>query len=351
MTVIDGAFGEGGGQVLRTSLGLSLYTGQPFRVKNIRAGRKKPGLLRQHLTAVKAAEAISGARVNGAELKSLELDFTPGNIIPGSYRFAVGSAGSATLVFQTILPALLTHKTGDTHDGKTDNRQMDITFEGGTHNMMAPPFDFLQETFLGVLGKMGADITAKLTAYGFYPAGGGCFQVKVAPVSRLQPIELLKRGEIIRQGADCLVSQLAKRIAKQEAEIIAERMGWPMQDCRFTGVDSRGPGNVVMVKIESEALTEVFTAFGEKGVALRTVANHAADEAMKYYRHDLVVDEHLADQLLIPMAIAGGGRFITGKPSLHTETNIEVIKQFLDINFTVRQIDEHRYEIAVGKTV
>jgi RNA 3'-terminal phosphate cyclase (ATP) len=340
MILIDGVFGEGGGQILRTSLGLSLYTKQSFRISNIRAGRKKPGLLRQHLTAVNAAREISEALVKGAQLKSQQLEFIPGVIIPGDYHFAVGSAGSATLVFQTILPAFL---TGNSKDG-----EMVIAFEGGTHNMMAPPFDFLQETFLGILKKMGAEIQADLKAYGFYPAGGGCFQVKTIPVSRLQPIELLKRGEIIRQGADCLGSQIPRRIPRQEAEIIAQGMGWPMSSCRYEKVASQGPGNVVMIKIESLALTEVFTAFGEKGLALQTVANNAVEQIRNYLDQDMVVDQFLADQLLIPMAIAGKGKFITGKPTLHTETNIQVIKKFLDIDIKVGQISEHCYEIEVG---
>ncbi len=342
MILIDGVYGEGGGQILRTSLGLSLFTGQPFTISNIRAGRRKPGLLRQHLTAVKAARDISEAHVKGAELKSQHLEFIPGQLKPGSYRFAVGSAGSATLVFQTILPAFLTG-THSESDG-----EMELTFEGGTHNQMAPPFDFLKEAFLGVLKKMGAEIDAELKVHGFYPAGGGCFQVKAMPVPRLQPIELLKRGEIIRREADCLGSYVPHRVISREAAIIAKRLQWPLESCRAEMVHSRGPGNVVMIKVESEALTEVFTAFGEKGLALESVAEHAIEEVNDYLEHEIVVGEHLADQLLIPMAIAGKGKFITGKPSLHTETNIAVIKKFLDVKIAVHQMDEQRYQIEIG---
>ncbi|MCP4154809.1 MAG: RNA 3'-terminal phosphate cyclase [bacterium] len=340
MILIDGVLGEGGGQILRTSLGLSLYTGQPFRINNIRAGRRKPGLLRQHLTAVKAAREISDARVEGAELKSCELEFIPGSIKPGSYRFAVGTAGSATLVCQTILPAFLT--------GEAENGEIAVTIEGGTHNMMAPPFDFLQKTFFGVLNKMGAKVSAELKMHGFYPAGGGCFEVKAEPVSLLQPLELPERGEIIRQGADCLSSHLPKRIIRQESEIVAERMKWPQGYCRYKEVKSPGPGNIVMIYVESEAVNQVFTAFGQKGVALQTVADAAVDQAKEYLSHNLVVDKYLADQLLLPMAMAGKGKFVTGKPTLHTETNIAVIKRFLDIGITTRQIDEHRYQIEIG---
>src|ERR1700722_15265155 len=161
MIEIDGSFGEGGGQVLRTALSLSLVTGQPFRIDNIRAGREKPGLLRQHLTAVLAAAEIGGATVEGATLGSTALTFSPGKVKPGEYRFAVGTAGSGTLVFQTILPALML--------ASAPSR---ITIEGGTHNHAAPPFDFLARTFVPLVERMGPKIRLQFERYGFYTAGG-----------------------------------------------------------------------------------------------------------------------------------------------------------------------------------
>src|SRR5688572_7099138 len=162
MIRIDGSVGEGGGQILRTALSLSLATGTPFQIENIRAGRKNAGLLRQHLTAVLAAAEIGSAETAGASLGSTALTFTPKSVRGGEFRFAVGTAGSATLVFQTILPALLL--------AGTPSR---VEIEGGTHNMAAPPFDFLKRTFLPVLRRMGANISLELKRYGFYPAGGG----------------------------------------------------------------------------------------------------------------------------------------------------------------------------------
>src|SRR2546428_9297761 len=160
MITIDGSFGEGGGQILRTALSLSLATGTPFRIENIRAGRKKAGLLRQHLTAVLAAAEIGAAEIEGATLGSTMLTFTPKSVRAGEYRFAVGTAGSGTLVFQTILPALLRASAATR-----------VTIEGGTHNSAAPPFDFLDRTFLPLIRKMGATVSLKLERYGFYPAG------------------------------------------------------------------------------------------------------------------------------------------------------------------------------------
>src|SRR5262245_8861795 len=164
MLIIDGSFGEGGGQILRTALGLSLVTGVPFRIEKIRAGRQKPGLMRQHLTAVNAAAQVGQAEVIGASVGSQELTFTPGKISPGDYTFAVGTAGSATLVLQTVLPALLTAA-----------QPSFLTLEGGTHNPHAPPFDFLARAFLPLIGRMGPSVTATLIRPGFYPAGGGQF--------------------------------------------------------------------------------------------------------------------------------------------------------------------------------
>src|SRR5271154_16708 len=188
MIHIDGSSGEGGGQILRSSLSLSLVTGTPFRIENIRAKRERGGLLRQHLTAVLAASEISSAQVEGATLGSKTLTFAPGMIRPGTYHFAVGTAGSGTLVLQTILPALMTASAAS-----------QLTIEGGTHNMHAPPFDFLQRTFLPIVNRLGPKITATLSRYGFYPAGGGCFSATIEPCERLAPIHLLARGEITRR--------------------------------------------------------------------------------------------------------------------------------------------------------
>jgi RNA 3'-terminal phosphate cyclase (ATP) len=336
MIVIDGSFGEGGGQILRTSLGLALFTGKAFKIENIRAGRKKPGLLRQHLTAVKAAQEISLARVSGAEMKSRALEFYPGKIKPGNYRFAVGTAGSSTLVLQTILPALL-----------TGEGEWDITFEGGTHNPFAPPFDFLQESFFGLLEKMGAVIQASLVSYGFYPAGGGKFRVKVKGSGGLEKISLEQRGKHIENSASCIVAKIPFDIAADEAAIIARQLGWDNQWCKPMEVKSHGPGNIIMIKVKSENISMVFTGFGQKGISRERVAETAVKQVKYYLEKDLVVDKYLADQLLVPMAISGGGNFITGKPSLHTRTNIEVIREFTDLDIQCRDIGNQRYRITI----
>jgi RNA 3'-phosphate cyclase len=190
MLTLDGSAGEGGGQILRSALALSLLTGTPFRIEKIRARRAKPGLLRQHLTAVQAAARIGSAQVEGAELGSRALTVRPGTVAPGEYHFAIGSAGSACLVVQTVLPPLLLASGPSV-----------LIVEGGTHNPAAPSWDFLARVFFPLLERMGARIRTKLERHGFYPAGGGRLRVEIDPVSTLAPLELLKRGEIAERSA------------------------------------------------------------------------------------------------------------------------------------------------------
>lgn len=320
MLTIDGSEGEGGGQVLRTALALSAVTGRSFRIEHIRGKRKKPGLLRQHLTAVKAIAEICSARVNGAELGSRALSFEPAAAKHGEYSFAIGTAGSATLVLQTILPPLLVAK-GRSH----------IVLEGGTHNSMAPPFDFVAQTFLPLLHRMGASVSAELTRPGFYPAGGGRFEVHIQGGEKLVPLELMTRGALNELRIKAVVSQLPERIAEREARLLASALcDYPL-DFEAVTVDSAGPGNVAMVTVRAEGLTETFTGFGEVGVRAETVAHRLAGEVRGYLQSDAPVGEHLADQLLIPLALAGGGTFRTTEPSLHTRTNADVIARFLPI--------------------
>jgi RNA 3'-terminal phosphate cyclase (ATP) len=335
---IDGSEGEGGGQLLRTALSLSLVTSTPFRIERIRAGRKKPGLLRQHLTAVHAAAQVGRARVSGAELGSQSLTFEPSEIHPGEYEFAVGTAASATLVFQTLLPALLC--------GRTSSR---ITVEGGTHNPFAPPYDFLACTFLPILGRMGASVAARLERCGFYPAGGGRIVFEIAPCSALRTLTLLDRGPT-RVRTRSLVASLPESIGKRELGIVRERLGLERHQCRVESIEECvGPGNVLLIVIEAESIAEIVTGFGIKGVSAEKVASDACDEAERFLKSDVPVGSHLADQLLIPMALAGGGSFRTLSPSAHTQTNASVIRRFLDVPIAIDVEAEDAYRVTIGR--
>jgi RNA 3'-terminal phosphate cyclase (ATP) len=336
MITIDGSYGEGGGQILRTSLSLSLVTGKPFSIHNIRAGRKKPGLMRQHLTAVNAAAEIGQAVIEGNRIGSQAFTFEPEMIKPGNYHFAIGSAGSCTLVFQTILPALL-----------MAGEPSEILLEGGTHNPFAPPFDFLEKAFLPVIRRMGVQVEAVLEKPGFYPAGGGRFKVSINPAG-LNRIDLLERGNIIHKTARAAVAKLPVKIANRELKVIREKLEWGRELLNAVNVEnSQGPGNILTIDIESDNITEVFTGFGEKGVSAEKVAKRAVKAVQEYLALNVPVGRYLADQLLIPMALASGGKFRTLSPTQHTTTNAEIIKKFIDVDIAINEYDQNRWEIEL----
>src|ERR687885_1110607 len=337
MLSIDGSFGEGGGQIIRTSLALSLITGVPFRVYNVRARREKPGLQRQHLTAVTAAAAIGTAKVEGAHVGSREFTFEPGAITPGEYKFSIGTAGSTMLVLQAVLPPLVV----------SDAPSL-LLFEGGTHNVKAPPFEFIQKTFLPLVNRMGPSVSVELQRYGFYPPGGGRFNVYVEPAPELRRLDLVERGAILSERARALVVNLPPGIGERELAVASEQLGWmPDQLDLEESRNALSAGNVFTIAIESEHLTEVFTGVGERGVRAETIAPRVVHEAQRYLEVGAPVGEHPADQLLIPMALARGGSYTTGTPTLHTTTNIEVIKKFLPVEITAKQLSEEVWKVEV----
>lgn len=335
MITIDGSRGEGGGQILRTSLALSMVTGKPFRVFRIRAGRKKPGLLAQHLCAVEAARAVSGAEVEGAKLGSGELVFTPGELRGGEYVFRTGTAGSATLVFQTVLPALL--RAGSASQ---------VSFEGGTHNPMAPPFEFLASAFLPLLARMGAKVDLALERPGFFPGGGGRFTARITP-GALAPLALPARGDVESVHAKIWVAGLPRHVASRERKALGERMGLTRIEIE-TLEDPRGPGNAVHLFCESEHVTEVFTAFGEQGLRAEKVAEFAMIEAERYLAANVPVGEHLADQLMLLLALAGGGSLRTLPLSGHARTQQETIAAFLEVPIRVETLEDGSERVDVG---
>lgn len=338
MIEIDGSFGEGGGQILRSSLALSIVTGKAVRIYNIRANRQKGGLLNQHLTAVNAAGAISTAEISGAKLGSRDLTFTPGPVVAGDYNFEIGTAGSTTLVFQTVLPPLML-SCGESN----------VRLSGGTHNPMAPPFEFLQTTFMPLLKLMGVAIEAKLERYGFYPKGGGVlrFKITAAQEGKLHPLHLDVRGDVTEIDARSLVVNLPETIAERELATIEKILGNVSSKKVIASDNSIGQGNVAFIHARSHIVTETFTRIGERGVRAEKVAGDAADEAQLYLKSNVSVGEHLADQLLIPMALCGEGSFLTTEPSLHTTTNIAIIEKFLDVKISSTETERGVWKIEV----
>lgn len=336
MLEIDGSFGEGGGQIIRSSLALSLATGTPFRAVNVRARRSRPGLQRQHLTALRAAAEVGAARVTGDELHSREFTFVPGTLQPGDYRFDIGTAGSTMLLLQTLLPVLI-----------AADAPSRLTLQGGTHNLLAPPFEFVERTLVPLLNRLGPHISLDLDRPGFYPVGGGKVRVEIEPAP-LQRLELLERGKQQSVQATATVSKLPVHIARRELKVVAGLLS--LKSRRLHIVDetrSPGPGNVVSIVAVFENVTEVFTGFGERGKPAERVAREAAKEAKRYLDGIAPVGEHLADQLLLPLALGGGGAYRTFALTPHSTTNIDTIQKFLDVDVDVLPPENGAVEVRV----
>ena len=272
MITIDGSEGEGGGQVLRNAAALSLVTGQPFQITNIRGKRPKPGLMRQHVTAIEAACGIGGAETTGLAVGSTELSFKPGTITPGDYHFAVGTAGSTSLVLQTVLMPLI-----------FANAPSRLVLEGGTHNIMAPPFEFLDRCFLPIINRMGPKVSAKLIRHGFYPRGGGRVEVEITPAP-LHRIECVDRGALVSRMATAYVAGLSGEIAEREIKEAKKRLSdWPEDAFAVrTLPESVGPGNIVMIEAAYENVTEISSGFGKLGASSESIAKDAARRLAGY---------------------------------------------------------------------
>lgn len=341
---IDGSHGEGGGQILRSSLALSLVTGRAFTMENIRANRRKPGLMRQHLTAVKAAAKICDFHLKDVDVGTTTLVFKPGKVRGGDYTFRVGTAGSVTLVLQTVLPALMLADEPST-----------LTLCGGTHNPMAPPFDFLQRVYLPLVNRMGPTAEATLVQYGFYPAGGGEFHVRITPVRQLAPLKITERGDAISHRARIITSRLPEHVGERERKKVRDRTNWGESQVVIENVtNSAGPGNVVMLEAEYAHVTELFTGFGGAGIMAERVAAEAVEAYHAYLAADAPVGEYLADQLLLPMGIAawqgaGTSEFLTGHLSRHATTHIDILHRFLDIRIQSEQPTRGQTLVRVTK--
>ncbi|WP_413663986.1 RNA 3'-terminal phosphate cyclase [Microbulbifer sp. CNSA002] len=339
MIEIDGAQGEGGGQILRTSLTLSVCLGVPVRIKNIRAGRKKTGLLRQHLACLRAAKAISNAEVSGEQLGASEITFAPGKVRPGKYHFPIGSAGSTSLVFQTVLlPLLLADSASE------------LRFEGGTHNKSAPSFDFMVHAYLPLLARMGAGVEVALDDYGFYPAGGGSWRARVQPLSQWSKLELTERGELLNREAVATSAYIPAHVAQRELAQVHRKCEWPSEQLHQRQVKSQGPGNLLSLRLQFEKVTEVFESTGEQGLSAERVAQRGISQMQRYLNSSVPVGEYLADQLLLPMALGTGGRFRTINPSPHLLTNIEVIRNVIGTEIQLTKFCDNDWEVWVGDT-
>lgn len=332
MLTIDGSMGEGGGQILRSALALSLCLERPFRIVAIRARRPQPGLRPQHLAAVRAAAKLCDARVDGAALGARELTFIPGKVRAGAYHFDIGTAGSTSLVLHTVLPALV-----------TADRPSELVLEGGTHNPRAPTFDHVSRAYLPQIERLGPRVDAELERAGFEPVGGGRVRVRVQPVARLEPLRVLERGAVKKLEAEILSSRLPRHVAERESAALVAGLGLSSAAIRVRmPQDAAGPGNVVTVFAVCERLTEVFASFGRRRVPAERVARGAVAAVRRYLAADAPVGVFLADQLVLPLALAGAGCYVTLPPSGHTLTNIRVVQAFLPLDVRCSPTEDPR---------
>jgi RNA 3'-phosphate cyclase len=331
---IDGSYGEGGGQILRTALSLSVLTSQPIEIFNIRLKRKNPGLQRQHLVCVEACQKISEAKVFGKKIGSLTLRFKPKKIKPGKYEFDIGTAGSTSLVIQTILlPLAFCSKSSE------------ILIVGGTHNPLAPPFHYLKEIFLPMVNQLGIEAELKLEKWGFYPKGGGRVRLFIKPVSKLKAKSFLERGELESISGLSVVANLPIDIALRQKKAMLEGLKnfsflknekKLEEKIKIEETRSLSSGSFTFLKVKFKNVLAGFSALGEKGKLAENVGKEVIEQFKEYYYSNKCLDYFLADQIILYLAFSRQPfSFTTSKITNHLLTHIWLLKQFLKIKIEV----------------
>ncbi len=323
---IDGSLGEGGGQILRTALSLSCITGLSLKLFNIRKARKRPGLMPQHITCVNAAASISHARVSGNEKGSSELTFVPDRIMPGEYTFDIQTAGSCSLVLQTLLPPLIL-------SGKPSN----ITIKGGTHVPFSPTYDYISDVFMPMLGRLGIKVEASIVRHGFYPKGGGEVSFRIHPVKTIKGMHLTSRGVLLSIHGHSGVSNLPLTIAERQKMSAIQNLPLSDVDLRVIEVPSYGQGTFVFLKGGYENALTGFSSLGERGKPAEAVGREAAEQFIAFHNSSACLDPHLADQIVLYLSLAReDSSFTTSRITQHLITNLRVIEKFLNIRYEIQ---------------
>jgi RNA 3'-terminal phosphate cyclase (ATP) len=326
---IDGAMGEGGGQVLRSALSLSLLTGQPFRLSRIRAKRDRPGLRPQHLAAVQAAARVAGAEVRGDRIGSEEIEFAPGLVRPGDYFFDIGTAGATSLVLQTLLlPLALAPNTSN------------VTIRGGTHVPWSPCFHYLDWQWRPLLAHIDVPFDLTMTMAGFYPQGGGELRAQIPGGARPRPLKLTECGPPLSIRGISAVANLPRDIAERQRSRAMRRLHTLLSDSEpdvtVEELPAASRGTFLLLLAECEPGQACCAALGARGKRAERVADEAVDALAAFLRSDGAVDPWLADQLLLPLAMADGpSELRTSEVTEHLLTNTEVIRLFLPVEIGV----------------
>lgn len=341
---LDGSEGEGGGQILRSALALSILTGRPFKLINIRANRAKPGLQPQHLMSVRAAGTISGAVYKGASVGSAVLYFEPKAVKSGKYTFSIGTAGATTLVLHTIyLPLAL---RGD--------QPSEITITGGTHNQHSPCYHFLETTWAAYLTRMGITVEMEMVRPGFYPRGGGEIRAVIHPCSHVKGLNITTCPDLTTAGGFSACAGLPDSVGKRQARRLSVRL-------KAAGIESHipieewqaaNPGTVAAVIFRQAPVPTLFFGLGERGKPAESVADDAADEAIRFRESDCPVDEHSADQLLLPLAFSpDASEYRAAHVTRHLTTNIATILRFVDRTISVDAEEGRHGSVRINAVV
>ena len=325
--LIDGNYGEGGGQIIRSALSLSMITGRPFRLTNVRAKRSKPGLAHQHVTAIRASAEISAAHADGAELGARQFSFTPGPVRAGAHRFDIGTAGAASLVFQTLLPAL----------ARVDGASS-LVITGGTHVPWSPPFHYLEQVFCPVLGRLGFHCDLAIRRWGFYPKGGGEIEATVTTASPGAAVAMDEPFHLESVSGLSAGSRLPDHVRLRQARQLETRLrrAGIRADVAVMDVTALSPGSFAFLCAHGGSSAAGFSSLGERGKPAERVADEAADGLLVFLAAKAALEAHLADQLLIYLAmIPGSQRFTVAAVTEHLLTNAWVIEQFLPVRFDI----------------
>jgi len=334
---IDGAHGEGGGQLLRNSAALAAVTGIPIRVKNIRAGRPKPGLAAQHLTALQAVAALADATVEGLNVGSREVTIAPGRLRGGRFSFDVGTAGSVTLVLQACLPAALRAP-----------EPVELRLIGGTDVPWSPPLDYFRFVFLPLLARMGGKVTIELVRRGYFPRGGGEIRVNVVPAPEFRPLLVEPPGAMRRVDGIAHVGNLPKDVAQRMKHAALRRfVGIAEAKVEETSEAAIGPGGAIVLWTEHENTVLGSSGLARKGVPAEALGQAAADEMVEDLKAHSSLDVHAADQVLLYSALAKGeSRFSVREITKHMETTMWLLENVLRTRFETVEVGG-RHQVRV----